>query len=58
MDLHLPGESGVTCIARLKERLPAVQFIVLTVYKDPELIFQALKALSLPTSFIALIEEN
>jgi DNA-binding NarL/FixJ family response regulator len=44
MDLHLPGESGVTCIARLKERLPAVQFIVLTVYKDPELIFQALKA--------------
>jgi DNA-binding NarL/FixJ family response regulator len=44
MDLHLPGESGVTCIATLKERMPAMQFIVLTVYKDPELIFQALKA--------------
>jgi DNA-binding NarL/FixJ family response regulator len=44
MDLYLPGESGITCIARLKERLPGVQFIVLTVYKDPELIFQALKA--------------
>lgn len=44
MDLHLPGESGVTCIGRLKERLPELQFIVLTVYKDSELIFQALKA--------------
>lgn len=44
MDLHLPGESGITCIARLKERMPALQFIVLTVYKDPELIFQALRA--------------
>jgi DNA-binding NarL/FixJ family response regulator len=44
MDLHLPGESGVTLIATLKERLPSLQFIVLTVYKDPELILQALKA--------------
>jgi len=44
MDLHLPGESGITCLSTLKERMPDLQFIVLTVYKDPELIFQALKA--------------
>jgi DNA-binding NarL/FixJ family response regulator len=44
MDLHLPGESGVTLISALKERMRDLQFIVLTVYKDPELIFQALQA--------------
>ena len=44
MDIHLPGESGIVCTARLKERLPDLQVIILTVYKDIELIFQALKA--------------
>ena len=44
MDIHLPGESGITCTARLKARLPDLQVIILTVYKDTELIFRALKA--------------
>ncbi|HVU27455.1 MAG TPA: response regulator transcription factor [Verrucomicrobiae bacterium] len=44
MDIHLPGESGIACTARLKARLPDLQVIILTVYKDIELIFQALKA--------------
>jgi len=44
MDIHLPGDSGIVCTARLKERLPQLQVIILTVYKDHELIFQALKA--------------
>ena len=44
MDIHLPGESGITCTAKLKARLPDLQVIILTVYKDIELIFQALKA--------------
>lgn len=44
MDIHLPGESGIVLTARLKERLPELQVIILTVYKDIELIFQALKA--------------
>jgi DNA-binding NarL/FixJ family response regulator len=44
MDIHLPGESGISCTSRLKERLPDVQVIILTVYKDIELIFRALKA--------------
>jgi len=44
MDIHLPGESGIACTARLKARLPGLQVIILTVYKDTELIFRALKA--------------
>lgn len=44
MDIHLPGESGIYCTARLREKLPHVQVIMLTVYKDIRMIFQALKA--------------
>ena len=44
MDIHLPGESGIACTARLKAELPAVQVIMLTVYRNQELIFQALQA--------------
>jgi DNA-binding NarL/FixJ family response regulator len=44
MDIHLPGESGITCTARLRAVLPKVQVIMLTVYKDINVIFQALKA--------------
>jgi len=44
MDIHLPGESGIGCTARLKEALPGVQVIMLTVYRNQELIFQALQA--------------
>ena len=44
MDIHLPGESGIACTARLKAKMPEVQVIILTVYKDTELIFRALKA--------------
>ena len=44
MDIHLPGESGISCTARLKARMPEIQVIILTVYKDTELILRALKA--------------
>ena len=44
MDVHLPGESGIACTARLKEELPRVQVIMLTVYRNQELIVQALQA--------------
>jgi DNA-binding NarL/FixJ family response regulator len=30
MDIHLPGESGIVCTARLREKLPQVQVIMLT----------------------------
>ena len=44
MDVHLPGESGIVCTARLKEVLPSVQIIIVTVYRNHELIVQALQA--------------
>jgi len=44
MDIHLPGESGIACTARLREKIPDLQVIMLTVYKDIKTIFQALKA--------------
>jgi DNA-binding NarL/FixJ family response regulator len=44
MDIHLPGESGIACTARLRQKLPDLQVIMLTVYKDIKMIFQALKA--------------
>ena len=44
MDIHLPGESGIACTARLRQTMPQLQVIMLTVYKDIKMIFQALKA--------------
>ena len=45
MDIHLPGgDSGIACTARLKGLLPNLQVIMLTVYKDHDLILQALQA--------------
>jgi len=44
MDIHLPGVSGIACTARLREMMPKIQVIMLTVYKDIQMIFQALKA--------------
>ena len=44
MDIHLPDESGIACTARLTQKMPALQVIMVTVYKDMDLIFQALKA--------------
>lgn len=44
MDIQMPEMSGVECIVRLKEVLPTVQIIVLTVYEDTETIFKALRA--------------
>ncbi len=44
MDIQLPGISGIECVATLKKRLPALEFIMLTVYEDAERIFRALKA--------------
>jgi DNA-binding NarL/FixJ family response regulator len=44
MDIQLPDATGVECTAKLKELLPAVQIVILTVYEDSERIFQALRA--------------
>ncbi len=44
MDIHLPGDSGIVCTARLRDLAPHTQVLMLTVYKDLKMIFQALKA--------------
>jgi DNA-binding NarL/FixJ family response regulator len=44
MDIHLPGASGIECVARLRQRLPATQIIMLTVDEDAERVFESLKA--------------
>jgi len=44
MDIQLPGLSGIECTAQLKQLLPAVHIIMVTVYEDTERIFKALRA--------------
>jgi DNA-binding NarL/FixJ family response regulator len=44
MDIKLPGMSGIQCVPQLKRLNPALQIIMVTVYKDSERIFMALKA--------------
>src|SRR5437588_6132740 len=39
MDINLPGASGIECTARLKQLLPSLPVIMLTVYEDSESIF-------------------
>ncbi len=43
MDINLPGISGIECVARLKERLPKVQVLMLTTYEESDLIFDSLR---------------
>ena len=44
MDLNLPDMSGVEVTARLKQLLPNLSIIMLTVYNDADNIFKALRA--------------
>lgn len=44
MDIQLPDISGIECTARLKQLIPSVQIIIVTVYEDTERIFKALRA--------------
>ena len=43
MDIQLPNMSGIDCLAQLKQLLPSVQIIMVTVYEDTERIFKALR---------------
>jgi DNA-binding NarL/FixJ family response regulator len=44
MDINLPGINGVECVRQLKQLMPSVQVMMLTVYEDTENIFNALAA--------------
>src|SRR5215212_8008616 len=43
-DINLPGMNGVECARKLKQLVPKIQVIMLTVYEDTENIFNALAA--------------
>ena len=65
MDIQLPDATGVECTAKLKEMLPSLHIVVVTVYEDSERIFQALRAgacgyllkRSQPEKVIAAVQE-
>jgi len=44
MDLNLPGMNGVECVRKLKPQLTSSQIMMLTVYEDPDQIYNALSA--------------
>ena len=44
MDIQLPGMSGIECVRELKQRLPDLQIMMLTVYEDDDQIFKSIAA--------------
>jgi DNA-binding NarL/FixJ family response regulator len=44
MDIQLPDISGIECTAQLKQSMPALQIIMVTVYEDTDRIYKALRA--------------
>ena len=44
MDINMPGMSGIECVRRLKPQMMDTQFVMLTVYEDPDHIFKALSS--------------
>lgn len=44
LDIGMPDIDGIEVTRRLKERLPQIQVIILTVYEDETLLLEAIKA--------------
>jgi DNA-binding NarL/FixJ family response regulator len=44
MDINLPEMSGIQCVRKLKDKMPTLQVMMLTVYENSERIFEALSA--------------
>ena len=44
MDINLPGMNGIECIRQVKDKSPATQFMMFTVYENDDKVFEALKA--------------
>ncbi len=43
-DINLPGKTGIECVATIKNMVPAIQFIMFTIYEDNDQVFEAIKA--------------
>lgn len=65
MDINMAGMDGIQCVARLKQLMPDLQILMLTVYDDTDRIFKALAAgasgyllkRSKPSKLLEAIEE-
>jgi DNA-binding NarL/FixJ family response regulator len=44
MDAHLPGESAVTCLTRLKRKLPKLQVVIVAASTEADVILQVFQA--------------
>ena len=44
VDINLPQMSGIECVRKLSQLLPGLQMLMLTVYDEPEAIFDSLAA--------------
>jgi len=44
MDIQLPGMSGIEGVGKIKELLPDINILMLTIHKDDDLVFQSLCA--------------
>lgn len=44
MDIQLPDMSGIECTAQLKQLMPSLHIIMVTVYEDTDRIYKALRA--------------
>lgn len=44
MDINLPKMNGIECVQKLKQKMPDMLIIMLTVYEDTQKIFSSLKA--------------
>ena len=44
MDIDLPGMSGISCVRKLKDTMPDLDIIMLTIKEDDESIFESLCA--------------
>src|SRR5207247_7256050 len=44
VDINLPGMSGIECVAKLKQLMPALPILMLTTYEESDLIFNSLRA--------------
>jgi DNA-binding NarL/FixJ family response regulator len=44
MDIELPGINGIQATKHIKDKNPHIDIVMVTVYEDSELVFEALKA--------------
>jgi DNA-binding NarL/FixJ family response regulator len=44
VDINLPGMNGIECVTKLKVLMPSLHVLMLTTYRESELIFESLRA--------------